>query len=90
MNNRYIDLSMPKVKTLFNFYFILIIIFKVMFCFGWNHQKKNGDPIDYESIHKVDFWIIEEEGPSELDDIDNVIYHENETLIDEPSKYNEG
>ncbi|KAL3502759.1 hypothetical protein ACH5RR_037208 [Cinchona calisaya] len=32
-----------------------------------NHQKKSYDPIDYESIDKTEFWVVEEEPNGELD-----------------------
>ncbi|KAJ1415254.1 hypothetical protein SESBI_18209 [Sesbania bispinosa] len=42
-------------------------------------------PVDYESIEKVDFWIVEEETPPELDiddiELENVIYQDNAVPI---------
>ncbi|KAL3523232.1 hypothetical protein ACH5RR_016066 [Cinchona calisaya] len=32
-----------------------------------NHQKRSYDPIDYESIDKTEFWVVEEEPNGELD-----------------------
>ncbi|KAL3518575.1 hypothetical protein ACH5RR_021164 [Cinchona calisaya] len=32
-----------------------------------NHQKRSYDPIDYESIDKKEFWVVEEEPNGELD-----------------------
>uniref|UniRef100_A0A0D3E2B7 Uncharacterized protein n=1 Tax=Brassica oleracea var. oleracea TaxID=109376 RepID=A0A0D3E2B7_BRAOL len=29
--------------------------------------KRSYDPVDYESIDKTEFWIVEEEGEGELD-----------------------
>ncbi|KAJ1391324.1 hypothetical protein SESBI_36715 [Sesbania bispinosa] len=45
----------------------------------WEHKKRSYDPIDYESIDKVEFWVVEEEAPPEfdVDDIENVIYQDN-------------
>ncbi|KAJ7970826.1 DUF659 domain-containing protein [Quillaja saponaria] len=42
------------------------------------HHKRTNDPIDYECIDKTDFWVIEEEAPSELtsEDIDHAIYQD--------------
>ena len=33
-------------------------------------KKDNYDPIDYESIDKVDFWVVEEDSTPEFDDVD--------------------
>ncbi|KAK7293059.1 hypothetical protein RJT34_15920 [Clitoria ternatea] len=47
----------------------------------WAHHNKSYDPIDYESIDKVDFWVTEEEPQPEFGhddmDIENVIYQDN-------------
>ena len=32
-----------------------------MFIFRFATKEKDYDPIDYESIDKTDFWVIEEE-----------------------------
>ncbi|XP_013614068.1 PREDICTED: uncharacterized protein LOC106320246 [Brassica oleracea var. oleracea] len=34
---------------------------------GRSKRKRSYDPVDYESIHKTEFWIVEEEEPDELD-----------------------
>ncbi|KAJ1398996.1 hypothetical protein SESBI_30639 [Sesbania bispinosa] len=54
----------------------------------WEYKKRSYDPIDYESIDKVEFWVIEEEAPPEfdVDDIENenVIYQDNAIpIVDE-------
>ncbi|XP_027169431.1 uncharacterized protein LOC113769158 [Coffea eugenioides] len=33
---------------------------------SFDHRKRSYDPIDYESIDKTEFWVIEEEQDSEL------------------------
>ncbi|XP_039035558.1 uncharacterized protein LOC120172051 [Hibiscus syriacus] len=55
-------------------------------------KKPCYDPIDYESIDHVDFWVTEEETPPELDidEIDNFLYHENAIPVSQSSKNNEG
>ncbi|KAE8725474.1 Endoglucanase 11 [Hibiscus syriacus] len=54
-------------------------------------KKPCYDPIDYESIDHVDFWVTDEETLPELDidEIDNFLYHENAIPIDKSSKNNE-
>ncbi|XP_039048882.1 uncharacterized protein LOC120189745 [Hibiscus syriacus] len=51
-------------------------------------KKPCYDPIDYESIDHVDFWVIEVETPPELDidEIDNFLYHENAIQVGQSSK----
>ena len=67
-----------------------------MLYFRWEYKKRSYDPIDYESIDKVDFWVTEEEeAPPEFgtDDfeIENVIYEDNAIpILGESSKNNEG
>ncbi|GAU51453.1 hypothetical protein TSUD_413500 [Trifolium subterraneum] len=48
------------------------------------------DPIDYESIDNIDFWVVEEEAPPELDihEIENLLYHDNAIPIVEDSLRN--
>ncbi|KAE8719669.1 peroxisome bioproteinsis protein 12 [Hibiscus syriacus] len=55
-------------------------------------KKPCYDPIDYESIDHVDFWVTEEQTPPELDidEIDNFLYHENAIPVGQSSKNNEG
>ncbi|KAK7267397.1 hypothetical protein RIF29_20069 [Crotalaria pallida] len=56
-------------------------------------KKRSYDPIDYESIDNVDFWVVEEEASPEFDVEnlgDDVIYQENGTpIFGESSKHNE-
>ncbi|KAI3665539.1 hypothetical protein L6452_44166 [Arctium lappa] len=40
-------------------------------------EKRSYDPIDYESIDKTDFWVVEEEPEGELD------YNDLENMLDE-------
>ncbi|KAI3685275.1 hypothetical protein L6452_34516 [Arctium lappa] len=40
-------------------------------------EKRSYDPIDYESIDKTDFWMVEEEPEGELD------YNDLENMLDE-------
>lgn len=51
--------------------------------FSGKERKRSYDPIDYESIDKVDFWIVEEEPSGELDadELDELI-EENFASID--------
>ncbi|KAK7302122.1 hypothetical protein RJT34_13002 [Clitoria ternatea] len=51
----------------------------------WAYYNKSYDPIDYESIDKVDFWVTEEEPQPKFGhdymDIEKVIYQDNAILI---------
>ena len=40
--------------------------------------EKNYDPIDYESINKIDFWVFEEEEEPFIDhdEIENLLYED--------------
>lgn len=55
---------------------------------------RSYDPIDYESIDKVDFWIIEEEAPPEFDvdelENENVIYQDDAIPVICDTRNNEG
>ncbi|KAK2388537.1 hypothetical protein QL285_062213 [Trifolium repens] len=58
------------------------------YCRG-NRKKIYYDPIDYESIDDIDFWV-NEEAPPELDinEIENLLYHEDAIPIVESSLRN--
>lgn len=49
-----------------------------IFLYRWKPEKICYDPIDYESIDTIDFWVLEEEeeAPPELDidEIENLLY----------------
>ncbi|KAG8376346.1 hypothetical protein BUALT_Bualt09G0053600 [Buddleja alternifolia] len=47
-------------------------------CYWWLLMLENFDPIDYESIDKTDFWIVDDEEESFLDheDIENMFYEQ--------------
>ncbi|KAL0386350.1 UNVERIFIED_CONTAM: hypothetical protein Slati_4547900 [Sesamum latifolium] len=44
----------------------------------WFMKAESYDPIDYESIHKIDFWIVDDEELPFLnyEDIDNMLYEQ--------------
>jgi hypothetical protein len=60
----------------------------MFYCRG-NRKKIYYDPIDYESIDDIDFWV-NEEAPPELDinEIENLLYHEDAIPIVESSLRN--
>ena len=39
----------------------------IYICCRHNQQKRSYDPVDYESIDKTEFWVVEEEQEGELD-----------------------
>lgn len=51
-----------------------------MFHFRSELKKRTYDPVDYECINNVDFWVVEEEAPPEFDDneaeLENNIYED--------------
>ena len=55
-----------------------------MLFYSGKERKRPYDPLDYECIDKVDFWIIEEEPSGELDcdELDEILEDElsNENL----------
>jgi len=40
------------------------------------NKKACMDPIDYESIEKIEYWVIEEDSPSDLDyeELEKILY----------------
>ncbi|KAF3944572.1 hypothetical protein CMV_028969 [Castanea mollissima] len=50
-------------------------------------KKFNFDPIDYASIDKTEFWVVEDEEPPFLDheEIENALYEEGAHPIEEGS-----
>lgn len=48
-------------------------------------KRTSYDPIDYESIDDIDFWVVEEEEPPELDidEIENALYNANARPVDD-------
>lgn len=52
-----------------------------MLCSRLHRKKRSCDPIDYESIDKFDFWVMEDEPEPEPDfaneEIESLIYHDN-------------
>ncbi|KAF2322650.1 hypothetical protein GH714_026613 [Hevea brasiliensis] len=56
-------------------------------CTRLQYEKRTCDPIDYECIEKIDFWIVEEEPPPELDteELEEALYQEDAILITEKS-----
>ena len=48
-------------------------------------KKKSYDPIDYECIDEIEFWIIDENGSEELDfeELENLLYKEGLMPINE-------
>lgn len=50
-------------------------------------KKFNFDPIDYASIDKIEFWVVEDEEPPFLDheEIENALYEEGAYPIEEGS-----
>ncbi|XP_056847396.1 uncharacterized protein LOC108830587 [Raphanus sativus] len=59
-------------------------------------RKRSYDPIDYETIDKTDFWVVEESGEAELDydELENALTEENpkdgEDVTSETLNLNEG
>ncbi|CAN7058200.1 unnamed protein product [Brassica rapa subsp. trilocularis] len=45
----------------------------------FSKRKRSYDPIDYESIDKTEFWVVEESGEAELDydELENALTEEN-------------
>ncbi|XP_057452499.1 uncharacterized protein LOC130744326 [Lotus japonicus] len=58
------------------------------------HNKKAYDPIDYESIDNLDFWVAEEEETTpefDADDIDDFLFTHNSTpVVGQTSRTNGG
>ena len=54
-----------------------------------NIKKLNFDPIDYESIDKMEFWIVEDEEPPCLDyeELEAALYEEGAYPINEGSSH---
>jgi hypothetical protein len=52
-----------------------------------NVKKFNFDPIDYESIDKTEFWIVEDEEPPCLDyeELEAALYEEGAYPVNEGS-----
>lgn len=66
-----------------------------MLYFRMQHKRRSYDPIDYEFIDKLEYWVTEEEAPPEFDDqdheIENVLYQDNAIpIVDESSSLGEG
>ena len=55
--------------------------------YGVKSKKFNFDPIDYASIDKTEFWVVEEVEPPLLDyvELENTLYEEEAYLIEERS-----
>lgn len=55
-------------------------------------KKTSYDPIDFESIDNIEFWVVEEERSPELDadEIENIIYHDSAVPVGDSSRVNEG
>ncbi|KAL6338332.1 hypothetical protein AAG906_018681 [Vitis piasezkii] len=52
----------------------------------WFYNKKIiYDPIDYACIDETDFWIVDDDQPTELDveELKNLLYEEGSILINE-------
>ncbi|RVW34274.1 hypothetical protein CK203_092972 [Vitis vinifera] len=55
-------------------------------CKSWFYNKKRiYDPIDYACIDEIDFWIVDEDQPAELDveELENLLYEEGLIPINE-------
>ena len=50
----------------------------MIFFFRFYNKKRTYDPIDYACIDKIDFWIVDEDEPRELDveELENLLYEE--------------
>jgi hypothetical protein len=61
-----------------------------MFYCRWKPKKICYDPIDYEFIDKINFWVFKEEASPQLDinEIENVLYRVNAIPIVEDSLIN--
>ncbi|KAF2308868.1 hypothetical protein GH714_022331 [Hevea brasiliensis] len=70
--------AMNEIKFL-NFY---------LMCSRLHYEKRTYDPIDYECIDRIDFWIVKEEPPSKLDmeEVEVVLYQEDVIPIIEKSR----
>lgn len=49
-----------------------------MFIMYRSKRKRSYDPVDYESIDKTEFWVVEEEeaGELEYDELENALAEE--------------
>ena len=49
-----------------------------MFLMYRSKRKRSYDPVDYESIDKTEFWVVEEEeaGELEYDELENALAEE--------------
>ena len=62
---------------------IYYIILYLLLVTDKNKNKRPNDPVDYESIDKIEFWIVDEDPECELD-IDEL-----EEILEEHSKVGE-
>ena len=60
--------------------------------YSGKNKKFNFDPIDYASIDKTKFWLVEEEEPPLLDyeKLENALYKERVYPIEEGSSHAQG
>ena len=60
-----------------------------MFILWYSSKRKkfNFDPIDYASIDKTEFWVVEDEEPPFLihEELKNALYEEGDYSIEEGS-----
>ena len=49
-----------------------------MFFFRFYNKKRIYDPIDYACIDETDFWVVDDDQPTELDveELENLLYEE--------------
>ena len=60
--------------------------------YSGKNKKFNFDPIDYASIDKIEFWVVQEEEPPLLDyeKLENALYGERVYPIEEGSSHAQG
>ena len=56
-----------------------------MLFFRFYKKKRIYDPIDYACIDETDFWVVDDDQPTELDieELDNLLYEEESIPINE-------
>ena len=89
LNVVYLNSIIRKLFFLIFFYYNtwLLIIQMFIIWYRVNVKKFNFDPIDYESIDKTEFWIVEDEEPPCLDyeELEAALYEEGAYPVNEGS-----
>ena len=57
----------------------------ILFFFRFYNKKRIYDPLDYACIDEIDFWVVDDDQPVELDveELENLLYEEGSIPINE-------